>query len=83
MEAARDNGIEGIVAECGGACACSTCHVFLEESWLDKMPEAGELEAELLEFTAEPATALSRLSCQIEVTDALDGLTVRISPRQK
>ncbi|MEN9063038.1 2Fe-2S iron-sulfur cluster-binding protein [Ponticoccus litoralis] len=83
METARDHGVDGIVAECGGACACSTCHVFLEPEWCDKVPPVAELEADLLEFTSEPATEYSRLSCQIRITDALEGLTVRISSRQK
>lgn len=77
MEGAIDNMIDGIVAECGGACTCATCHVYVDEAWLDKVGEPGRFEKDLLEMVIDPADN-SRLSCQIEVTGELDGLVVRL-----
>lgn len=74
MEGARAANIEGIVAECGGACACATCHVRVDETWLDKLKPADGSETEMLACTAEPAGNSSRLSCQIVMSDALDGI---------
>ena len=82
MEGARDNGMPGIVAECGGACACSTCHVYVDAAWVDKIPEKEEIEADMLDFTWEPDPVRSRLTCQIKVTDALDGLVVHLPEKQ-
>ncbi len=82
MMAATQNGVDGIEAECGGCCMCATCHVYVEESFLDKLSPPDELEQEMLEETAAEAKANSRLSCQIPVTDALDGLVVRLPERQ-
>lgn len=81
MEGAIDNMIDGIVAECGGACTCATCHVYVDEAWLDKVGEPGRFEKDLLEMVIDPATN-SRLSCQIEVSDELDGLVVRLPKSQ-
>lgn len=81
MEGAIDNMIDGIVAECGGACTCATCHVYVDQAWLDKVGEPGRFEKDLLEMVIDPA-ANSRLSCQIEVTDDLDGLVVRVPKSQ-
>ena len=83
MAAALKNGIDGIVAECGGVCMCSTCHVFVEESFLDKLPPAQDTEEAVLEIAAEERQPNSRLSCQIKMTDALDGLVVRLPKRQR
>ena len=80
MEVAVKHGVEGIVAECGGACSCATCHVYLDPTWADRVPPITDEEDEMLEGTASPRTAESRLSCQIPVTDAIDGLTVTIAP---
>ncbi|WP_343080074.1 2Fe-2S iron-sulfur cluster-binding protein [Ostreiculturibacter nitratireducens] len=82
MEGARDNAIPGIEADCGGACACSTCHVYVDTAWVDRLPPRKELEDDMLDFAHEPDTATSRLSCQLKVTEAFDGLIVRMPERQ-
>jgi len=81
MEGAIDNGIDGILAECGGSCTCATCHVYVDDEWADKVGSPGEFEQDLLEMVLEP-TANSRLSCQIKITDELDGLLVRLPKSQ-
>ena len=81
MQGAIDNSVNGIIAECGGACSCATCHCYVDEAWLDKVGEPNELEKEMLEFVLHPQPN-SRLSCQIEITDALDGLVVRLPESQ-
>lgn len=75
MEVAIKNSIPGIDADCGGACACATCHVYVDQAFMDKVGEADDMEQSMLDF-AENVQANSRLSCQISVTDALDGLKV-------
>lgn len=75
MEAAIKNSIPGIDADCGGACACATCHVYVDPAFMDKVGAQQEMEKSMLDF-AENVTANSRLSCQITVSDALDGLRV-------
>jgi len=75
MEVAIDNDVTGIVAECGGACACATCHVYIAETWLDKLPAIEDMEDSMLDVVLERRDN-SRLSCQIEITAALDGLEV-------
>ncbi|MEM7638708.1 MAG: 2Fe-2S iron-sulfur cluster-binding protein [Pseudomonadota bacterium] len=75
MEAAIKNSIPGIDADCGGACACATCHVYVDESFLEKTGTAEDMEQSMLDF-AENVQSNSRLSCQISVTDDLDGLKV-------
>jgi len=82
MEGARDNGIPGIAADCGGACACSTCHVYIDPSWVDQLPKKDAMEADMLDFAHEPDPVLSRLTCQIKVADALDGLVVQMPEKQ-
>lgn len=77
MEGAVRNSIPGIDAECGGACACGTCQVYVDEAWLAATGERSESEEAMLEF-AQDVAANSRLSCQIKVTDQLDGLIVRM-----
>jgi 2Fe-2S ferredoxin len=81
MEAAREHGIRGIVARCGGACACATCHVYVAGEWIGKLEPLEDMEEGMLEGTWEPRSN-SRLSCQIHLTPALDGLEVAIPPRQ-
>jgi ferredoxin, 2Fe-2S len=81
MEAAIRNAIPGIEAECGGACACATCHVYVDEAWLPKTGDKSAMEESMLDF-AENVAPNSRLSCQINVTDALDGLVVRMPESQ-
>jgi 2Fe-2S ferredoxin len=81
MEAAIKNGVPGIEAECGGACACSTCHVYIEETWREKVGEPSPMEEDMLDFAYE-VRPNSRLSCQIKIREDLDGLTVRTPERQ-
>jgi len=82
MEGARDNNIPGIEADCGGACACSTCHVYVDPDWVEKVPAKDDIEEDMLDFAFEPDPATSRLTCQIKVTDALDGLRVKMPEKQ-
>lgn len=82
MEGARDNNIPGIEADCGGACACSTCHVYVHPDWVGKLPEREAMEEDMLDFAWQPDTDRSRLTCQLKVTDALDGLVVQMPEKQ-
>ena len=82
MEGARDNGIPGIEADCGGACACSTCHVYIDEAWLDRLPAKESMEEDMLDFAWHPDPVKSRLTCQIKVTPEIDGLVVHIPEKQ-
>ena len=82
MEGARDNDIPGIEADCGGACACSTCHVYIDPTWIDKLPVKEDMEEDMLDFAYSPDPNLSRLTCQLEVTDDLNGLIVRMPEKQ-
>ena len=81
MEGAVKNNIPGIDADCGGACACATCHVYVKEEWLEKTGTRSAMEESMLDF-AEGVEANSRLSCQIKVTDALEGLVVTMPESQ-
>jgi len=81
MESAIKNGVPGIEAECGGACACATCHVYVDDAWREKVGEASPMEEDMLDFGYD-VKASSRLSCQIKVTAELDGLVVRTPERQ-
>ena len=82
MEGAVRNGIDGIVAECGGACMCATCHVYVDEAWLGLLDPIGEEQEEMLGATAAERKPNSRLSCQIQMRPAFDGLVVRMPDRQ-
>lgn len=82
MQAAVDAGLDGIAADCGGLLTCATCHVYVAEPWAAQLPAAEGDELSMLEFTAAPRHSGSRLSCQIIVNDALDGLTVELPPTQ-
>ena len=82
MEGARDNGVRGIEADCGGACACSTCHVYVDEAWVARLPKKDAMEEDMLDFAFQPDAARSRLTCQIKVSDALDGLRVYMPEKQ-
>jgi 2Fe-2S ferredoxin len=82
MQAAVGASIEGVVAECGGGLACATCHCYVDEAWIDRVGPPSETEAQMLEFTASETDPTSRLSCQIIVDDALDGLVVRLPQAQ-
>jgi ferredoxin, 2Fe-2S len=79
METIRDAGIDELLALCGGCCSCATCHVIVDEAWTDAVGGAGEDEGDLLDSSAHRVAA-SRLSCQITLDDALDGLRVTIAP---
>lgn len=81
MQGAVDNMLDGIIAECGGSCSCATCHCYVDEAWLDKVPPASEMEKDMLECVLEPKDN-SRLSCQIQLSDELDGLVVRLPESQ-
>lgn len=81
MEGAIKNSIPGIDADCGGACACATCHVYVDKEWIDKTGTKEDMEQTMLDFAVEVEDT-SRLSCQIEVSDELDGLVVRLPQSQ-
>tara|TARA_B100000123_G_scaffold164528_1_gene121796 strand:- start:2 stop:322 length:321 start_codon:yes stop_codon:yes gene_type:complete len=81
MEGAIQNDIPGIDADCGGAMACATCHVYVEEKWLDKLPKVDDAEADMIDMAHEPKKN-SRLSCQLIVTDELEGLVVTTPEKQ-
>jgi len=82
MKAAVQNGVPGIVAECGGNCSCATCHVWVAEEFIPAVGAMGDMEEDLLDLAVTERRPGSRLSCQIPVTDALDGLTVEVPPDQ-
>ncbi|MDC1148050.1 2Fe-2S iron-sulfur cluster-binding protein [Pelagibacteraceae bacterium] len=81
MEGAIQNGVPGIDADCGGACACATCHVYVKEEWLDKLPEQGDSEKDMLDFAFETKKN-SRLSCQLILEDQHDGIIVNLPEKQ-
>ena len=81
MEAAIRNAVPGILAECGGACACATCHVYVEETWKEKTGDPSPMEEDMLDFAFD-VRPTSRLSCQIKVAAELDGLKVTVPERQ-
>ena len=83
MQVATGAGIDGIVAECGGSAMCATCHVYVDPAWADRLPAPLANELEMLECTAAERKPTSRLSCQIKVSAALDGLVVRIPECQQ
>ncbi len=80
MEIARDHGIKGIDGACGGVCSCATCHVKIRPEWLAVTGSPGEIESDCLEFESE-TDERSRLCCQIEMSDKLDGIIVEVVPR--
>ena len=81
MENAIRNGVPGIEAECGGACACATCHVYVDDAWSGVVGQPEAMEEDMLDF-AYDVRPTSRLSCQIKVRDELDGLVVHVPERQ-
>jgi ferredoxin, 2Fe-2S len=83
MQAVTAAGEDGIVAECGGSAMCATCHVYVDEAWAGRLPALLATESEMLECTAAERTATSRLSCQIKLTNELDGLKLRLPERQQ
>ena len=81
MEGAVQNNIPGIDADCGGSCACATCHVYVNKEWLEKLPKKESAEQDMLDLAFEPNES-SRLSCQIIISDELDGLVVKMPSKQ-
>jgi ferredoxin, 2Fe-2S len=81
MEVARQHGVQGVVAQCGGACACATCHVYIDAAWLGRLAPREEMEEGMLETAWEPRDN-SRLSCQVHITADLDGLPVTVPEKQ-
>lgn len=81
MENAVRNSVPGVEAECGGACACATCHVYVDDAWAERVGPPSPMEEDMLDFAYE-VKPTSRLSCQIKVTDELDGLVVNVPERQ-
>ena len=81
MEGAVQNNIPGIDADCGGSCACATCHVYVDEKWFDKLPNIENAEQDMLDMAFEPKK-FSRLGCQITITKDLDGLVVKMPSKQ-
>lgn len=82
MRGARDNSVEGIDADCGGVCACATCHVYVDPEWIDRVGTAGLDESEMLDCVNDPQPN-SRLSCQIAMSEDLEGLTVFLPESQR
>ncbi len=83
LAGALKNGVDGLLGECGGVCMCATCHVYVQEEFLGRLPVAKDTEEAVLEVTMEERQPNSRLSCQIKMTDELGGLTVRIPEKQR
>ncbi len=81
METAIRNGVPGITAECGGACACATCHVYVDDAWMEKVGQPQPMEEDMLDFASD-VRPTSRLSCQIRVRPELDGLVVTTPAQQ-
>jgi len=81
MEGAVDNGVAGILGDCGGACACATCHAYIGADWLTRIPAMDDMEDAMLD-SAEVRQANSRLTCQIEVAPELDGLELTVAPNE-
>lgn len=82
MQGATLNGIDGIEGECGGSCACATCHVYVDDSFLGKLEPCTEMEDEMLECTVSERKSNSRLSCQIKASPELDGIIVKLPEAQ-
>lgn len=82
METALDQGVEGIIAECNGSAACATCHAYFDETRLDLLPPINEHEEDMLDFAASERLQSSRLSCQIVVADAMEGMCIRLPEAQ-
>jgi ferredoxin, 2Fe-2S len=82
MQAAVHGNLDGILGECGGVLTCSTCHVYVEPAWIERLPAPREDELDMLGFTAAERRDNSRLSCQIRMTDALDGIRLALPPCQ-
>ena len=81
MDGAVNNGIDGILAECGGAMSCATCHVYIDDAWVSKVAAPTEMEQEMLEVVSNPKET-SRLSCQVTITNEMEGLKVHLPESQ-
>lgn len=81
MEAATANLVRGVVGDCGGACSCATCHLYIDAAWIDKLPPSDDIEQAMLEGAIDPGPN-SRLGCQVIVKDELDGLIARVPAAQ-
>ena len=82
MQGAYDNGVDGILAECGGNCSCATCHVYVDSEWIDQLSPADDMEESMIEVVAAEPRENSRLSCQIKVTTKMDGMIIRMPETQ-
>lgn len=82
MRSAVMNDVAGIEADCGGSLACATCHVYVDESWIDRLPAMSDAEDDMLDFTACERAPNSRLSCQLQISEDLDGLVVHLPQEQ-
>ena len=80
MEFGKTNGVVGILADCGGSCACATCHVYVDQAWVDRVGPPDDIELEMLDMVSDVQRANSRLSCQIKLRSELDGLRVTVAP---
>lgn len=80
MEVSKQNGVEGVLGNCGGGAACGTCHVYVDAKWLYRLPAPDPIEADMLEMLEDTRRENSRLGCQIRLSDALDGLVVAVAP---
>ena len=81
MEGAVQNNIPGIDADCGGSCACATCHIYVDDKWFDKLPKKEDAEQDMLDMAFEP-NKFSRLACQITISEDLDGMVVKMPSKQ-
>lgn len=82
MEMAISNGVPGVVGQCGGSLACASCHVYVDDGWIDSTGEVSEMEDDMLDGSLAERLPSSRLSCQIRLSESLDGLRVRVAPEQ-
>ncbi len=80
MEIAKANGVEGIFGDCGGGCACATCHVYVDQAWWPKVGEPDDIEGAMLDMVADVQRPNSRLGCQIKLRPELDGISVTVAP---
>lgn len=80
MEATREAGVDGIIAECGGACSCATCHVYVDAGWFETVGPPNDVEEDMLDMVDDIRQPTSRLSCQIKLSSELDGLTATVAP---
>ena len=80
MELGKQNGVAGIMGDCGGGCACATCHVYVDQSWWDKVGAPDDIEYAMLDMVADVMKDTSRLGCQVKMRPELDGLTVTVAP---